>query len=486
VRQDGFVLGYDEIAALRERHPAWRLLRAQHAALVVSVLGRVFVEENVRSMPLADLVSRLDDELFALRLRLGEDAFPLDAPAYLTDWTDKGWLRKYYPPGTDDPHVDATPALERVVAWAESLAERTFVGTESRLATLVDLLRQIARGSDADPDRRLAQLYAERARLDAQIADAEAGHVEVLGDTALRERYQQFANGARELLADFREVEDKFRGLDRQMRETIASWDGSKGELLDRILGDRNLISESDQGRSFIAFYDLLLSSARQEELTDLLREVHQLAVVQPDPRVRRINHDWLGAADLTQSTVRHLSDQLRRFLDDRVWLENRRVMDLLRSIETTAVHLRDRSPTLHTELDGIGAAFALPTERPLYSPPTGVVIDSQLAETGDAADPDALFAQAYVDHERITDVVRTALAEHSQVELARLLEEHPLQQGLAELVAYFAFNDTGVGVDVDESTRGHVAWLGPDGVRRTADIPRVLYVRATERGPAP
>ena len=100
----------------------------------------------------------------------------------------------------------------------------------------------------------------------------------MLDETAVRDRYQQFAGTARELLADFREVEDNFRKLDRQLREKIAGWHGGKGELLDDVLGSRESIAGSDQGRSFQAFYGFLLSQARQEELSSLLDRVHSLA----------------------------------------------------------------------------------------------------------------------------------------------------------------------------------------------------------------
>ena len=84
----------------------------------------------------------------------------------------------------------------------------------------------------------------------------------MLDVSAQRDRYQQFAATARELLSDFREVEANFRALDRDLRERIAAWTGSKGELLDEVLGSRESIADSDQGRSFQAFYDFLLSPA--------------------------------------------------------------------------------------------------------------------------------------------------------------------------------------------------------------------------------
>jgi hypothetical protein len=80
------ILEYADLEALRTRHPAWRLLRSDNAPLVASFLHRVFVAPNVRVMPAAGLIEALEDELFAVRERLGSDAFPKPALDYLNDW----------------------------------------------------------------------------------------------------------------------------------------------------------------------------------------------------------------------------------------------------------------------------------------------------------------------------------------------------------------------------------------------------------------
>lgn len=102
---------FEDVAYLREHDPAWRLLRADNAPLILSFLHRVFVDGNGRSIPAAELASRLDDELYALNERLGEGTFPKAAPEYLNDWAkpEAGWLRKYYPTGADEAHFDAPP-----------------------------------------------------------------------------------------------------------------------------------------------------------------------------------------------------------------------------------------------------------------------------------------------------------------------------------------------------------------------------------------
>ena len=111
-------LDYTTLELLRQNHPAWRLLRSDHASLIVSFLQRVFIVPNVRVMAQSVLIEALNDELFGLREQLGHTAFPKSSLEYLNDWAanDKGWLRKFYRDGSDEPHFDLTPATEKAIA----------------------------------------------------------------------------------------------------------------------------------------------------------------------------------------------------------------------------------------------------------------------------------------------------------------------------------------------------------------------------------
>lgn len=481
-------MNYDEIAYLQGQHASWSLLRSPHAPLILSFLGRVFVDSNAgaNGLPAGELVDQLDDELYALNARLGETTFPKPAASYLDDWAapERGWLRKFYPPDSDEPRYDLTPPVEKALLWVRDLRAREFVGTESRLNTLFELLRQMVFGADVDPESRLLDLRRRRAELDVEIARAERGEVTLLDDVGQRDRYQQFARNARELLADFREVEENFRGLDRRLREQIAGWTGSKGELLDEVVGSRAGIAESDQGRSFQALYDFLLSHQRQTELTELLDKLADIPVItdEPDQRLTHIHHDWIDAGERTQGTVRLLSEQLRRFLDDQVWLENRRVFDLLKGIEGAALQLRSTAEVgVSMELDDTSVTVRLPFERPLYVPQRQVMVDSESVAEGIADfDSSALLDQIYVDREALARTVRRQLRSRDQVALAGLVEEEPLQHGLAELVGYLSLADSAFGVVFDESRRDRVSWTD-DELTRVADLPQVTFSRHPE-----
>lgn len=478
-------LDFTTLEQLRENHPAWRLLRAHHAPLVAGFLHRVFIVPNVRNLSQADLVEALEDELFTLREQRGPEAFPVTAQSYLNDWAenDKGWLRKFYPPGTDEPHFDLTPATEKALAWLEGLTDRTFVGTESRLLTLFDLLRQMSEGSQTDPQVRIAELQKRRNDIDAEIARILAGDIPLLDDTGLKDRFQQFLQLARELLTDFREVEHNFRLLDRRVRERIALWEGSKGALLEEIMGERDAIADSDQGRSFRAFWDFLMSQSRQEELTRLLEQVLSLPPIltlRPEARLQRVHYDWLEAGEHTQRTVAKLSEQLRRFLDDQVWLENRRIMDILHSIENHALALREKLPSGDfMPLAETTATIELPLERPLFRPPLKPLIAEMVLEEGDAdVDTASLYAQVVVDRAELIRNIRQELQNRGQISLTEIVTHHPLRHGLAELVAYLQLAAEWPNTAVDDEVQEQVSWQLETGITRRASLPRIILLR--------
>lgn len=478
-------LDFDTLEQLRRNHPAWRLLLADHAPLVMAFLYRVYVKPNVRQIAQAELVSLLEDELFQLRQSKGAEAFPRTATYYLDDWAQdsRGWLRKYYPQGSDEAHFDLTPATEKTIAWLGSLTTRSFVGTESRLKMVFELLRQIVEGSVVDPATRIRELKRQKAEIDRQIQKIQAGQVTPMDETATRERFQHMAATARELLADFREVEQNFRGLDRSTRERIARWEGAKGELLKDILGQRDVINDSDQGKSFRAFWDFLMSAERQEELTILLDTTFGLPAIQelkPDGRLRRVHYDWLEAGEHTQRTVALLSRQLRRFLDDQVWLENRRIMEIIHNLETNALELRDQPPEgPFMDLDQAAPDIELPMERPLFTPPLRPNISQQGTELADEPiASDALFNQWMVDKAALQACLRQVLAGRDQIRLSELVAAFPLEQGLAELLTWLSLAAADPDAIITEDTLDTIAWTDPAGIRRRAELPRVVFTK--------
>ncbi len=490
----GRPVNYDHasLSALKDNSPAWRLLRANHSPMIISFLHRVFIAPSVRMISTTDLTVALDDELTAHREWCDyEGGFPDQAIDYLNRWAspDVGYLRKFYPPGADEPFFDLTPATEKAIGWVGTLVGRSFVGTESRLLTLVDLLRQMDSGSETDPTKRVAELQRRRDEIDREMERILKGDVPLLGDTEMKDRFQQFEQIERELLGDFREVEHNFRMLDRKIHERITLWDGGKGELLDEIMNERDAIWNSDQGRSFRGFWDFVMSGTRRDDFRQKLEQVLKHPAVMelnPDKRIRRILSDWLDAGDCTQRTVAGLSRQLRRFIDDKARLENRRIMEILSGIERKAIQVRENPPQGNfMDIVLTSAELGLPMERPMYTIKVKPVFSNLKIEVDEQdVDADALFGISVVNRAACIQNIQGELLSHGQVSLQSLLERHPLEHGLAELVTYFQlgvgeFSDCST---ISEGVTDEITWSarGFDNqpITRMARVPRLVFVR--------
>ena len=479
-------IDFDSLKELRQKNSSWKLMTAENAPLVISFLNEAFILPNRRTLPESTLSERLEDKLFSLREIYGEDSFPKRAVYYLKEWAepDKGWLRRFYPSNSDDPHYDVTPSAEKAVSWVSSLEQASFIGTESRLKTVFDLLRQMAEGTESDENLRIMELKKRRDAIDDEIKKIERGELSLMDSASVKDRFHQFSTTAMELLSDFRVVEYNFRELDQSVRERIALWDEGKGALLDEILGRRDAISDSDQGRSFRAFMDFLLSRSLQQELEALLEKILDMPPVRelaPDRRLSRIHSFWLEASSHVQEIAASLSSQLRRFLDNSVWLENRRIVEILKDIQDNAVKVRNHPPKGNfTEIDDTSVDIRLMMERPLFKPKTHTQIESSGLTNGDSSDIDAssLYEVMYVDIAELERNIDRELLHSSQVTLSKVIAAHPLERGLAEVVAYMNIASKREGSVFDDEAFDELIWRGANDKHLAAYAPKVIFTR--------
>ena len=473
-------------------------MRADNAPLIVSFLHQAFIAPNQRSIKHSELVLMLDDYLYHLRLSEGEESFPKSPHQYLEDWAhnDKGWLRKFYPAHSDEAAFDLTPGTEKAIGWLLGLNQANFVGTESRLLMLFDLLKQMVTGTESNAELRLLELQQRKAQIETEMRAIENGQLNIMDDTALKDRFLQFSQVARELLGDFRQVEQNFRELDQSVREKIAGWDKGKGQLLESVFGEQDAIADSDQGKSFRAFWDFLMSTQSQNELTESLEKVFQLSPIQslqPDKSLKKIHYDWLEAGEQTQQVVSRLSQQLRRFLDNQAYLENKRLMHKIEECLRQTLQLKPHLPA-NAQLSGEFAAFMhldlpkfdidLPLERPLFTVPLAQNFSGKIeSHGGDEVNIDSLFDQVFVDELRLKDQIERLLQTQPQINLPQVLQVHPLSLGVAEIIGYLSLaskNDADerfAGV-LDETQQDLIEWQDLEGNNRQAWLPRVIYSR--------
>ena len=478
-------MSFEFLELLRKKNPAWRLLASPQAPLVAAFLYKEFIAENRRLVAEQELISHLESFIDRLSQGRSERLFPRTGREYLDDWTndEHGWLRKFYPPGQDEPHFDITSLAQKAIEWLLNLRQQPFIGTESRLITVFELLHQIAERSETDPGLRLAELERRKAEIEQEITRVQNGQVTLLDETQIKERFWQAMTIAREILADFRAVEQNFRDLDRGMRERIATWDRGKGELLETVFSEQDGISQSEQGKSFAAFWRFLMSSSYQEDFQDTLDKVLQLRAVHEmgTRNIRHIHHDWVNAGAHVQETVAALSQQLRRYVDENFLEEERRINQIVREIEGKAVAVRHNPPPeWEMEIDGIAPEISFPLDRPLFTPPQRPEIQDDAIGAGMEDVPaEALFSQVYVDKEKLKNRIGYLLQTQDRITLSRIIEHYPLELGLSELVTYLVIASESPQAIFQPEDVEEVSWNDEAGKKKVAKMAKIIFRRA-------
>lgn len=275
-------MNYEQVKHELKSSAAIRLLRSSNAALILSFLYQQFKVDQRVSVNQIELEDKLGDYLELLQEIYPGD-HPRTAKEYLSEWCDNQLLRKTFD-GSDDPILTLTPAAEKSISWLEDLQNKEeFVGAESRFLQIFDLLKEIQDRSTVDVEIRITQLEQDRDRIQQEIDRIrQIGRVDIYSPTQLQERFLLANQVTRQLIADFRDIEQNFRNLTRKVQAAQFEKDSRKGMVVSRVLDADQELKDSDQGRSFYAFWNFLMSDRKRQELQLMIQRVYQLEDLQP------------------------------------------------------------------------------------------------------------------------------------------------------------------------------------------------------------
>lgn len=473
---------YDALKQLRDFHPAWRLMASGNAVFAISFFYNEFIAENRREIPEYELIHQLEN---LIERTADRQDISKSAKDYLTEWASdqSGWLRRFYPPASDEVHCDLTSDAVRAIDWVLSLKPESFIGTESRLLMVFDLFHQITQRSETKPEVRIMELERQKKELDKEIEEIKQGNIKVLGSTQIVERFNQAMSMSKEILSDFRAVEHNFRVLNKEMRERIISWDKSKGELIGSYFADQNNIYKSEQGRSFEAFFEFLMSSNTQSDLEqtiEQLKEISDLKETINDSGIDHIQDDWLSGSRYVWSVVEMMSEQLRRYVDENYLEEERRIGQLIKDIEAKAIQCAEYPPKgTFSYIDESRANIKLPAERTLYKIPVEMDLIDEEIEIGQLTQSDeALYSHVFIDKEQLNQQIMNMLEEKAIVTLKEVITKYPIKYGLTELLAYYALETTDSIKVINDTLTEPISWSNSVGKTVVATMPEITFQR--------
>lgn len=488
---------YDELKILLGNSPAIKLLRAKNAPLLLSFFSREFKETGRLVINNHDLVTQLADYLEALNFEDEEmdadgvsyEGYVERAKRYIDDWCNEEnrYLRKFPNEMGESVH-ELTAETEKVFQWIESMKKKEFIGTESRFLDIFAKLKALIENSNEDPEKKIEELERKKLKIEEEIRNIkESGRVESYSDTQIKERFFEICKLARELNSDFKEVEQNFKDITRSIYEKQMQDDITKGGILGFALDATEALKESDQGKSFYAFWLFLIASDRQDELTTLINQVYiileEKEISASDPYLRNIKVYLHNSGQKVVESNHRLADKLSNVLTESHLMDRKKTMSLINDIKRAAIERLDTPPrqSAFIEVEG-NADIRLTMDRPLGEPQQLAAFIRQPEDIGSESlkpsEFESIFERFEIDKKQLKSQIDIMLEKQGQVSLTRVLESYPLGNGLAEIVAYLSIASEYPEhiINDDES----ITLIYYDDEKETkVNLPQVIYVNS-------
>lgn len=463
--------------------PLWRLLAADNSPIIIGLL-QTYLYEDQKSLPASTFQDRLSRDLEELRAN-GED-LPQIAQTYIANWLANGYLERRFPANTKEEVYELSTAATHVIRFMSGLEQPHRAATESRLTLVIDALIRLAEDTDADKFRRLDRLYAEQERLDKAIDAINKNQMRVLPVETALERAREIITLTDGLTGDFRRVRDQFENLNRDLRVRLMDNEESRAPILNSLFAGIDLIEESEAGRTFKAFWRLLIdpeqSAIVEEALVNIMSREFAL---QLSVRERKFLRDLTGVlleqGGQVHEVLQTFARSLRHFVQSREYLEQRRLNQLLKEAQHAALILKDKvktAETLQYTLELTSSRVRSISQWVLHDPSLQALpIPMQKGEslTVDLEKISELISQSEIDFRTLKMNIRAVLQLQSQASIADILQQFPAAQGLGSIVGLLALGSRhGVKANLTEP----VAWKTDQEETRSARIPKIFFLR--------
>lgn len=478
---------YHDALALLER-PAVRLLNAENAAVLIAFLFQSFKQNRRATVAEGELRGLIQNHIESLT-EMGIEGLRENAPSYLDEWCSPrhGYLKKYWPQGGAEPVYELTAAAEKAIEWLEELRAAGFVGTESRLERIFQDMENLLRNASGDVGERLKGLREEIARLQEEVDRIEiTREVDIYTPAQINERYQLILTTCRQLLGDFRQVEDNFKDIAQQIAEKQSLPESTRGTIVGHMLDAYQVLRDTPQGQSFYGFWQLLLAADRRAKFKEAIDKVSSLEALSPELRSETLLMELTGRllreGEKVVKSNERMAANLRRVLETTSLQERRRILDLILEIKTMALRLRAAPPRdgEFFELEELPDVFAT-MSRNLWEASAPLDMLTEFEEADGTLDMDEirrLGTLPQVQMRKLRENIEACLANSDLITLDNLLEVFPPKHGLIEVLGYLviALNDPTRNFLVFENETQLVDIPGPSPMRWR--VPLAMFSR--------
>lgn len=435
--------------------PSVKLLKMRSAEFFLAFVTSVFDEqmaigEEKLQMLLENWLDNQHEDIIDEDINietLGESN-EAKAKRLIKEWTDKGLFANYQ---NEDGEIiyELSSHTSKVIDWVTSLKKEEYIGTESKFKTLFSQLKDLVEFSNEDREKRLELLRQKKEDIERQIESLEMGEeIEVYENYQIEPRYNSLNKLAKELLSDFKGVDDNFKEIIKQIYKRQTDNEGKKN-ILNYIFDAYAELKDSQQGKSFYAFWEFLLSSELQkewDELTDLLyKTLDKRNIDSKDKFLKEMKKHLFDAGEKVSKTNDRMSEKLSLIIRNNGNSDTQATKQVINDIKKLLLNTTQNKERNNASLSYEVVELNLPLERQLNLTPKqeieykNVPTEASLDIT-ELERLDKLYNHHQIDRKILRKRIDIILRENTQTTLAEVIElNNGIEKGLSELFGYIA-----------------------------------------------
>ena len=432
--------------------PSVELLKSKNRVPIITFFIETFTEDH-KVLAQEVLFQQLSDFIETQHLEEEESEatfevlFDEKAKHYVRNWLSKGFLTNYQDE-QGEVYYELSSHSVKVIDWLWSLKKEEYIGTESKFSSIFHQLKELVEFTNEDRGERLQLLEQRKQALQEQIDKLKRGEeVQVYEEYQIVPRFNQLTQQAKELLSDFKEMEDNFKEITKEIYQK-HSGEQTKDAILEFTFDALDQLKNSPQGKSFYAFFAFLVSRQLQDEWEFLTKKLYE-TLQEKDIRIRDYflkgmrGHLYHLGRRVDKANDK-MAEKLSRIIRENDTIDNQATKQTIRDIKDYLISLsrRQLKPDVSFEIER-DVYIRIPFDRRLTYQKKEQGTYKERFENADTTLSDAtqlgkLFSDKIIDKEILREHIRTALQQRGQVSLTELINaQGGLKKGLTELIAF-------------------------------------------------
>ncbi|MBR0176168.1 MAG: DUF3375 domain-containing protein [Bacteroidales bacterium] len=445
----------NNILDLLNSSPSVAMLRARSSGIIIEFLTRVFGDvtvvshENIHNL-LAEYLNSHGVEVDEESDIQFTDTYEEKAAKFIRNWTDNGYLTNYR---NEDGEIyyELSSHSSKVIDWLAGLKQEEYIGTESKFKSIISQLKELVEYTNEDREKRLQLLEDKKLEIEHQIQRLQMGEdVKVFEEYEIVPRFQQINKLAKELLTDFKDVDDNFKTIIKEIYRKQIDPSLNKGGILQYTFDALDELKSSSQGKSFYAFWEFLLAREMQSELDTLIAELFQMLkeknIDSGDNFLQNMVEYLYESGRKVYQTNDKMAEKLSRIIRENEMSRADTANCIVQEIKNKLIEIskKGQKPNDISLTVDDGLEISIPFDRKitfeqgenaeyLFKPEANTLSIEELGELG------KVLGNVYIDRKVLEKNILEAMKGRSQVTLSDVIELYPLKHGLPEFFAYFA-----------------------------------------------